>query len=226
MQDRFRLTYFVCISILLLTSCSSKLSQNASSERATPETIQEALRERAYSIWDQKFIVNTVGSSASSNVGFEENVALDLSPEVDNSAPPGVDIEAWRAEVSAPWRDIPNDKFQLMCELWFSWFMDPNQLSGNLKTSFSALRQNLQQMSLIPYAYDQVTLVQDNRKTIPYPKVNKPSYLVICRAEVTFETTFGSFNRSYVYLSTLYELKQGKATFIFPSYSSKNIEEK
>ena len=226
MLSKSRNSIFVLLMSLILSSCGSVSFENLSARRASPESIQESLRERAYSLWDQKFIINNGSNEVNSTVGFDSNTSLDTAPEVDNSAPPGVDINMWRTEISEPWAEIPTDKFQVMCDLWFSWLMDPNQLDGNLKRSFATLRQNLQQISLIPYSYDQVTLIQDNRKTIPYPKEGVPSYLVTCRAEVTFETTFGAFNRVYVYLSAIYELRNGEATFIFPSYSSKNIESK
>ncbi len=207
----------------LLSGCSSIDDENQLTNKVNPERIQEALRSKAYSSWDQKFQIGQGSGENLPSVDFESSEISGTSNNIDNFAPEGIDINQWRKEISSPWAEIPDDKFDFLCKVWFDWFMDPISAGGNIGERFQYIKDNLKQMSLVPYAFDQITLIQDNRKTIPYPREGKPSELVVCRAEVTFETTFGTFNRSHVYLTAKYVLIDGKAVFSFPNYSSREI---
>ena len=223
LQTKSKIFAGLIACILCLSACTSGSKNSSDSSRTMPESIQDALRSRAYSNWDKKFTIGDGTGKNSPTVGFESAEIPDPPKQIDNSAPVNIDIKKWREEISKTWEEIPDNKFDLLCQIWFAWFMEPSSAGGDVGQRFQMIRDNLKQMSIVPYAVDQAKLFQDNRKTIGYPKEKVPSELIVCRAEVVFETAFGSFNRSYVYLSARYELKEGKAVFSFPSYASRDI---
>jgi hypothetical protein len=222
-SNRVVLILALLLTLSFLSGCGTNKDQDEFSNRANSESIQEALRSKAYASWDEKFKIGYGSGENLPTVDFESSESYISANRGDNYAPDGINLDKWRKQISSPWAEIPDDKFEYLCKIWFDWFQEPKSAGDDIGERFQSIKDNLKQMSLTLYAVDQVTLIQDNRKTISYPKQDKPSELIVCRAEVVFETNFGSFNRSYVYLTAKYVLKDGKAVFSFPNFSSREI---
>ncbi len=222
---RFRVGATVSALLVLLSGCSP-VNSKTSDSRANPDGIQQALRAKAYDKWDSKFVSGEGSAGNQLNVDFDSSVLPNEAAKKDDYAPAGIDINKWRAEITDPWAEVPDNKLNMLCEIWFEWFMNPDDSDSesDVTRRFIALRENLAQISFFPYSVDQVMMVQDNRKTIPYPREGKPSYLFVCRAEITFDTKVKGFVRSYVFLSARYVLKDGKAVFSFPQYEARDIK--
>lgn len=203
-------------SFFALTSCGQDSSSSTSIDRVgSTDDVQNALRERAYALWDAKFPKGDVIVELNVSEDTQLNSTKPSSTAKSTKVVSAAEEKAWRAEQAALLEDTPTEQLGIMCQLFFESLMTP-QSDDSFAAQFIKIRTEFESQGLSLYSADQVELYQDNRLTMPYPSEGKPSFMIMCKGDILFKKSGGGFEKGQAFISWAYVLRNGKAEFSFP----------
>lgn len=213
-----RLGKLLIVTLLIsqLTSCSSESAPSQSIRSIDSSQIQKALRTKAYSQWDAQFPSDKVSWNTYSNRSPVAINELNDENTQEVSSLTDQEIASWRKSQADTLEGIPSSQLQLMCEMFFEDFM---QLDAKSNWGFKSVIDRLKATGLTPYSVTGASLLQDNRETMEYPKIDKPSFMIVCGADIKFRDSYGKFRRGKAYISWAYVLVDGEAKFNFPYFT-------
>lgn len=176
---------FVMLLALLTTSCASQSKYEASHERhGDLSLLQSILRETAMNRWEQNLPNNSLkvddpqDSSTYEEINQVSNDAKSI--EFRNQL-----IEDWGMLGST--EDLSLDR---LCESWFQgWF----GFSDAFSEYFSDARAQVESAGLKIETLENITMTQDNRKTINFPAPGERRNLFVCEATTVFRLSRPGF---------------------------------
>ena len=163
---------------LVLSGCTSEDdNQRFNSGRTNVKSIQQDFRDSILAQYiepEKKELV--IAEPINSAV-----VQSDIGAE-------SAELKAWRAGIQKSWSEIPQDKFYVVCELFFRGILDPESTFGPL---FKQTRDELAREGTEIYSLTDIKLLADNRKTIQFPTINFSSSLFVCSGRIVLKPSNG-----------------------------------
>lgn len=171
---------FVGLALVMITSCTSALEAQPSSQRQGQlSDIQLKLREAALQQWESdlpKFAptetlatplpTDQTTDQATEKVAYDEKTV------------------AWRASLNESWKDLQGQKnLDFMCQLWFEGWLG---IGDTFADAFAEQRASTEAMGLKIETIEGIRMAADNRKTVNYPLEGKQTKLFTCEAITIF----------------------------------------
>lgn len=184
MIELYKLIFPILLS-LLTTSCTSENKYEASYQRLGDlALLQLILRDTAINRWEQNLPKYSPMTSDSQNSQSYE--AID---RVSNDAK----SIAFRNKLINDWGELGSTEdlsVDRLCEFWFQgWF----GFSEAFSQEFADARARLVSAGLKIETLENITMTQDNRKTINYPAPGERRNLFVCEATTVFRLSRPGF---------------------------------
>lgn len=177
---------FLLISTLtmtLLSGCAnSDVETPFNSGRTSTELIQKGFRESILSRFEEKNTAPLVIAQAGSP-SREPGVRVNESPE----------LLAWRDSIGKQWEPYSSKDLSVACELFYEALVDEK---SSLAETFAQTRNGLAAQGTSIYSIKNISLLEDNRKTIQFPTESSTSSLFVCRATIMFKLTNGAITNN------------------------------
>ena len=166
------------IPALLISGCSSEAASNPlNSGRVNLDLLQQNFRNEILSQYVQlaqeELIIATPVNQEGNTTGAE---------------PVSKQLAAWRIEISKSWDEIPIDKFYIVCGILYEGILDRDTQFGKY---FSQVQNQFERDGVKIESMTDVSLVQDNRKTIQFPTKDFSSSLFICSSKISLRLANG-----------------------------------
>jgi len=199
----FKHATVILSSALLLSGCASEGDLEAlNAGRTNVVQIQEKFRE-------------SILGAYVDNTKEELLIAESISPTDTNYQKAEVtpELKAWRTELSNDWKDLEDNKLDLVCELFFQGLVDDASQFADI---FKESRNLLASQGTEIYSINSIRMREDNRKTIQFPTEQSSSSLFVCSSRIVLKLTNGNYTQPID--STLawnYYLAGGERKFTF-----------
>lgn len=176
---------FVILFTIIVTSCASETRNDAYYQRAVDLAfLQSILRETAINRWEQNL------PKYSSPIGDQQELSTyEDAGQVSNDAK----SIAFRNQLIEDWgelgstEDLSGDR---LCEFWFQgWF----GISDTFSKEFSEARAQVESAGLKIETLEDISMTQDNRRTINYPAPGERRNLFVCEATTVFRLSRPGF---------------------------------
>jgi hypothetical protein len=176
---------FVISLALLTTSCASENKYEASYQRLGDlALLQSILRETAMNRWEQNLPKYSPLVDDPQNLSTYEDIG-----QVSNDAK----SIAFRNQLIEDWGELGSTEdlsVYKLCEFWFQgWF----GISDVFSKEFSDARAQVESAGLKIETLENITMTQDNRKTINYPAPGERRNLFVCQATTVFRLSRPGF---------------------------------
>ena len=175
-MKKFPKLFFLILSIGLLNGCAANQeNQLGALRQGQIEQIQSVLRENAMINWETSLPKNSIfGETAKPSYPTSEN-----EPTENDEA-----NIAWRAKIAEQWKGLEGQKnLDYMCALWFEGWQG---IGDSFSDLFKEQRAQTDAMGLKIETVENIKMIEDNRKTINFPKPGKRYSLFTCEATIVF----------------------------------------
>lgn len=179
-QLRMRRRIFIYMLLpFLISSCSSDATSiPLNSGRVNVELLQQNFRNEILSqylqVAQEELIIADPVIQTGSEVGTE---------------PDSERLSTWRTEISKSWEQVPKDKFYIVCEILYEGIFDRNTQFGKY---FSQVQDQFERDGVKIESMTNVTLVEDNRRTIQFPTNEFSSSLFVCSSKISLRLANGN----------------------------------
>lgn len=193
---------FIILLSLISTSCASENKYESLQKRLGDlEFLQSILRETAMIRWEQNLPkYSSVEDDPQGLSNFEDSGPV--SNDAKSIALRNQLIEDW-GELGST-EDLSLDR---LCEFWFQGLFG---ISDAFSKEFSEARAQVENSGLKLETLENITMTQDNRRTINYPAPGERRNLFVCEATTVFRLSRPGFtppNQSKI--AYYYYLKNG-----------------
>lgn len=177
-----KLVTLICFCSILLTACGTESDSRAlNSGRTDIANLQESFRQKILSQFDEVAQPELVIAEVASPEDIKTSALAD-SPE----------LKAWRAEIADTWSEIPSDKLDFMCEIFFQGLVDE---ASNLAYIFVQARQQFAREGTVIHSITNIKMREDNRKTIQFPTAKYSTSLFVCSSQITLKLSNGYYSQ-------------------------------
>jgi hypothetical protein len=102
---------------------------------------------------------------------------------------------AWRAKIAEQWKGLEGQKnLNYMCELWFEGWQG---IGDSFSDFFIEHRAQTDAMGIKIETIENIKMIEDNRKTINFPKPGKQYSLFTCEATIVFRLARPGLTKPY-----------------------------
>ena len=168
----------LCILTFLLTSCSSSMSEEPlNMGRVNVDSIQKNFRTDILSKYERVEEVELIIPSSE-------------KPKIDTSQPQeeSQELQLWRDSITEPWKEIPDGKFFMVCDILYKGIMD---YESQFAKYFQQVRNQFERDGVTVNSMVDIQLQQDNRSTIQFPTKDFSSPLFVCSSRMTLKLSNG-----------------------------------
>lgn len=176
---------FIILLSLISTSCASENKYESMQRNLGDlEFLQTILRETAMMRWEQNLPkYSPVVDDRQGLSNFEDSGPV--SNDAKSIALRNQLIEAW-GELGST-EDLSLDR---LCEIWFQGLFG---ISDAFSKEFSEARAQVESSGLKLETLENITMTQDNRRTINYPAPGERRYLFVCESTTVFRLSRPGF---------------------------------
>ncbi len=199
----------VCLVTFLLTSCSSSMTaEPLNSGRVSVDSIQKNFRIDILSKYEKVEEVELI-------------IPTSEKPQNSNSQPQeeSQELQIWRDSITDPWKDIPEGKFFMVCEILYKGIVDNE---SQFAKYFLQVRNQFERDGVSVNSMVDVQLEQDNRKTIQFPTRDFSSPLFSCSSKITLKLSNGDITSPLLSTLTWNYYLDGAAIKYTISFSMRN----
>jgi hypothetical protein len=173
---------FVLVSSLLLTGCSSENGTQAlNSGRTDIANLQKDFREEILSQYVDVEVKDLIIAEAASPSDVVNKESIE-SPE----------LLSWRAEIIDSWKDLKDDRLDLVCEFFYQGIVDE---TSNFAFIFAEARKTFAREGTQIHSINNIRMREDNRKTIQFPTSEYSSSLFVCSSRIVLKIANGSLSQ-------------------------------
>jgi hypothetical protein len=173
---------FVLVSAIFLTGCSSvNGTQALNSGRTDITNLQKDFREEVLSQYVDVEVKDLVIAEAASPTDVVNKESIE-SPE----------LLAWRSEIINSWKDLKDDRLDLVCEFFYQGMVDE---SSSFAFVFSEARKTFAREGTQIHSIKNIRMREDNRKTIQFPTAEYSSSLFVCSSRIVLKIANGSLSQ-------------------------------
>jgi hypothetical protein len=175
-MKKFPKLFFLILSIGLLSGCAANQENQLGALRQGPiEQVQAVLRENAMINWESSLPKDSVfGETAKPAYPTSEREPVE-NDEANT---------AWRAKIAEQWKGLEGQKnLDFMCEYWFQGWQG---IDDSFSDFFKEHRAQTDAMGIKIETIENIKMIEDNRKTINFPKPGKQYSLFTCEATIVF----------------------------------------
>jgi hypothetical protein len=166
------------LSSILLTSCSSTTSNDPLNVgRINVDFIQESFRASILSQYQRIEEVELIIPTTE-----KPKVNSNQTQEISN------ELQVWRDSISEPWKEIPDDKFFMVCEILYRGIVEPDSQFAKF---FRQVQNQFERDGVTVNSMVDVKLLEDNRRTIQFPTADFSSSLFVCASRMTLKLANG-----------------------------------
>jgi hypothetical protein len=199
----------LCILTFLLTSCSSSMSEEPlNMGRINVDSIQKNFRTDILSKYERVEEVELIIPSSE-------------KPKIDTSQPQeeSQELQLWRDSITEPWKEIPDGKFFMVCDILYKGIMD---YESQFAKYFQQVRNQFERDGVTVNSMVDIQLQQDNRSTIQFPTKDFSSPLFACSSRMTLKLSNGDITSPMVSTLTWNYYLDGAAIKYTISFTLRN----
>jgi hypothetical protein len=111
-------------------------------------------------------------------------------PKINTSQPleESQELQVWRDSITEPWKEIPDGKFFMVCDILYKGIMD---YESQFAKYFQQVRNQFERDGVTVNSMVDIQLQQDNRSTIQFPTKDFSSPLFACSSKMTLKLSNG-----------------------------------
>ena len=191
-------TFFVAITLPFFTHLIPTNSPGKQMQDYSVKRTQYALRAFAINRWNVDFngtFAADVKTGPFINYSGDNVLAQIIATNFNRATSGRRDEVGWREEVASLFGEFKSeDNKTLACEMFFNAVLYPESTLGDYVKNY---RTNLKNLGLIPFSFDEISMLSYSPDTIQYPTGNQVSPLIKCGATAVFIQARGGYTPPY-----------------------------